>query len=166
MKKTFKTYRGLNQHIRSCLAKTNAKTTTISAASQPISSNENNNTLNEVNNERLREIRNEEIRDDTLILEVNNKSECEVENDAIREVNTFKWGTEGSRNITKYINDADEKIVFWRKNIFMLPTGSVGKKYVVETTRLLNAWSSNSPMKDIAFIPIVPSLLLQKPSKT
>ena len=164
--KTFKTYRGLNQHIRSCIAKTNAKTTTLSAASQPISSNVNINTLSEVNIERLREIRNEEIRDDTLVLEIKNEFECEVENDAIREVN--KWGTEGSRNITKYINDAYEKIVFWRKNILMLPTGSVGKNYVVETTRLLNAWTSNSPMKDIASkaIHIMPSLLFQKPSKT
>ena len=86
----------------------------------------------------------------------------------MREVNTFKWGNEGSVNITKYICDAYEKIVFWRKNIFMLPTGSIGKKYVVETTKLLNAWTSNSLMKDIAFkaIHIMPSLLLQKPSKT
>ena len=50
----------------------------------------------------------------------------------------------------------------------MLPTGSIGKKYVVETTRLLNASTSNSPMKDIAFkaIHVKPSLLLQKSSKT
>ena len=117
----------------------------------------------EVNNDLVYEVNNDPVR------AVNNDPVREVNNDQMRELNTFKWGNEGSVNITKYICDAYEKIVFWRKNIFMLPTGSIGKKYVVETTKLLNAWTSNSPMKDIAFkaiIHIMPSLLLQKPRKT
>ena len=123
--KTFKTYRGLNQHIRSCLTKTHNNVAICT--SQPTSNNIYQDPVREVNNDPVRE----------------------VNNDQMREVNTFKWGNEGSVNITKYICDAYEKIVFWRKNILMLPTGSIGKKYVVETTKLLNAWTSNSPMKDI-----------------
>ena len=50
----------------------------------------------------------------------------------------------------------------------MLPTGAAGKKYISETTRLINAWLNDSPLKYLAFkaIHIMPNLLLQKPSKT
>ena len=53
------------------------------------------------------------------------------------------------------------------KNLFMLPTGPAAKKYITETTKLMNGWTNNSPLKDIAFkaIHIMPSLLFQKPSK-
>ena len=49
----------------------------------------------------------------------------------------------------------------------MLPTGTAAKKYVTETTKLMNGWTNNSLLKDIAFkaIHIMPSLL-QNPSKT
>ena len=30
-----------------------------------------------------------------------------------------------------------EEIVFWRKNLFKLPSGAAGKKYIKEQTRLL-----------------------------
>ena len=57
-----------------------------------------------------------------------------------------------------------EKIVYWRKNLFLLPSGKWGKEYVCETTKMLNHWVEDSPMKDIAFkvIMILPNLLLQK----
>ena len=50
----------------------------------------------------------------------------------------------------------------------MLPTGAAAKKYITETTKLMNGWTNNLPLKDIGFkaIHIMPSLLLQKPSKT
>lgn len=54
-----------------------------------------------------------------------------------------------------------------RKNLFLLPTGSAGKEFINDTTRLLNAWTQNSPMKKIATkaVMIMPSLLLLKPAK-
>ena len=54
----------------------------------------------------------------------------------------------------------------WRKKIFLLPSGSFGKKFITETTRLLELWNNDSePMKDIAIkaMMITPALLLQKP---
>ena len=42
-------------------------------------------------------------------------------------------------------------VVFWKKNLFMLPTGTAAKKYISETTRLMNAWLNDSPLKDLAF---------------
>ena len=41
------------------------------------------------------------------------------------------------------------------------------KKSTTETTKLMNGWTNNSPLKEIVFkaIHIIPSLLLQKPTK-
>ena len=75
----------------------------------------------------------------------------------------FKWGVKKDSVISTHIENAYEKVVFWKKNLFMLPTGAAGKKYISETTRLgLNAWLNDSPLKDLAFkaIHIMPNLLL------
>ena len=49
----------------------------------------------------------------------------------------------------------------------MVPTSKTGKEFINKITRLLNAWVDDSSLKDIAFkaIMVLPSLLLQKPSK-
>lgn len=39
----------------------------------------------------------------------------------------FYWGEANGTDITNVINECYEKIVFWRKNLFMLPNGTVGK---------------------------------------
>ena len=51
----------------------------------------------------------------------------------------------------------------------MFPTGKAGKQDINETTRLIDAWIKNSPLKRIVFkaiMMIMPNLSLQKPSKT
>ena len=80
----------------------------------------------------------------------------------------FYWGEEKGSQITKDIGECYDKIVYWRRNLFMLPNGGAGKNYIREMTRLLNSWNEDSPLKDIAMkaIHIMPALLLQKPSKT
>ena len=79
----------------------------------------------------------------------------------------YKWGNYGDKVFEKNLSDAYEQIVYWRKNLFMLPTGKAGKRYINETTRLMNAWTEESPLQKVAFkaIMVMPSLLLQKPSK-
>ena len=54
-----------------------------------------------------------------------------------------------------------------KKNLFLVPSGRAGKRYIEETTRLMNEWLHDSTMKDIAFkaIMIMPGLLPQKPSQ-
>ena len=37
------------------------------------------------------------------------------------------------------MEDAYEKIVYWRRNLFLLPAGNVSKNYIDELTRLLIA---------------------------
>ena len=60
-----------------------------------------------------------------------------------------------------------EKIVCWKKNLFLLPSGCVGTQFIGETTKLMNKWIHDSPLTDISFkaIMIMPSLLLQKTSQ-
>ena len=33
-----------------------------------------------------------------------------------------------------------EKVVFWKRNLFWVPTGKSGKAFIDETNRLLNEW--------------------------
>ena len=66
------------------------------------------------------------------------------------------------------IEDTYESILFWKKNLFMLPTGTAAKLCISEITDLMNTKTYNSPLKHLAFkaIHVMPSLRLQKPSKT
>ena len=79
----------------------------------------------------------------------------------------YRWGRVDDKTFEKDLHFIYEKIVYWRKNLFLLPTGKAGKRYIDEITRLLNAWEQDSAIKHIAFkaIMVMPNLLLQKPSK-
>ena len=65
------------------------------------------------------------------------------------------------------LNTVYDKVVFSRKYIFLLPAGRSGKLYIEEKTRLINSWTHNSPIQDVAYkaIMAMPNLLLQKPSR-
>ena len=78
------------------------------------------------------------------------------------------WGKCSVSLIEKKITSAYEKIVHWKKNIFLLPSGKAGKDFINEMTRLVCEWNNDSPLKTISLkaLMIMPSLLLQKPSKT
>ena len=79
----------------------------------------------------------------------------------------YKLGNFPDNIFEKNVSIVYEEVVYWKKNMFLLPSGRAGKRYVDETTRLMNEWLHDSPMKDIVFkaIMIMPNLLLQKPSK-
>ena len=80
---------------------------------------------------------------------------------------SFYWGEIKGSEFQKLIDSSYEKVVYWKKNLFMLPSGGTGKSFIREVTRLLNAWVEDSPLKTISMkaIHIMPALLLQKPSK-
>ena len=63
------------------------------------------------------------------------------------------------------INAAYMEIVHWRPNLFMLPSGSVGKCFVKELSSLFNAFSTSSAYEAFAITAAMsmPALLLQKP---
>jgi len=58
----------------------------------------------------------------------------------------------------------EEKMVFWRKNIFLFSNWEKWKGIINETTRLLNEFGCMIHLESIAFkaIVIMPSLLLQR----
>ena len=64
------------------------------------------------------------------------------------------------------ISSAYESLVKWRKNLFELPKGSVGKSFIDELTKLINRWSSKSPDRDVSIkaLMVMPTLILQRTS--
>ena len=58
-------------------------------------------------------------------------------------------------------------MVYWKENLLFLPTGKTGKLFMDELAKLFNAWTDDSPLNEMAIkaVMIIPSLLLQKPSK-
>ena len=76
------------------------------------------------------------------------------------------WGNHTLPDVTQVITTIYDEIVFWRRNVFMLPTGATAKRFLCEMTRLINIWNEQvDPLKvvDIKAFMVMPALLLQKP---
>ena len=130
-KRTFRTVRGLNQHLRTCSSR--HATETILAV------------------------------DKKLLIE--NVSDNQVSEQTMCFL--YKWAEYDNITFERNVNYVYEKVVYWRKNLFLLTTGKAGQCYIDEITKLMNDWAHDSPLKEIAFkaIMLMPNLLLQKPSK-
>ena len=78
------------------------------------------------------------------------------------------WGALTLEELDQISQALYNEIIGWRKNLFMIPSGSSGKKYVAETTRLITNWNNKTPIGNISMrlLFVLPSLLLQKPSKS
>ena len=50
----------------------------------------------------------------------------------------FYWKEVPRSIFERHIQQVYDKIVYWRKNIFMVPSGGSGKKFIKEITRLIN----------------------------
>ena len=85
----------------------------------------------------------------------------------IMEISTYKWGKYTNKHFAENVSSIYEKIVYWKNNIFLLPTGKSERCFIDETKRLIDAWIRGSLLKNIALntVIIMPSLLLQKPNK-
>ena len=90
-----------------------------------------------------------------------------VENSQQEITSRSEWGKYQGAQFVKLLNAVYDKVVFWRKNIFLLPSGKSETHYTEETTRLINSWIHNSPLQDVAFkaIMVMPNLLFQKPTR-
>ena len=62
---------------------------------------------------------------------------------------------------------AYEEVVYWPKNLFKLPSGKVGKAFVNEKARLIEAMTPTNPLEPIALkaVALMEHLLLQKPKQ-
>ena len=79
----------------------------------------------------------------------------------------YTWGIYQDIEFEENVTFIYEQIVYWKKNLFLLPTGKAGKLFIDELTKLFNAWIDDSPLKKIAMksVMIMPSSLLQKTLK-
>ena len=79
----------------------------------------------------------------------------------------YPWSQTGNTISSNTIDKIYNEIVFWRKNIFLLTSGSCRKRDIEETTRLLDEWIHGFPLNGISFkaVMLMPNLLLQKRSK-
>ena len=79
----------------------------------------------------------------------------------------IKWGDhEGHENIRNLLENVHNEITTWKKNMFMIPKGKVGRDFISEVTRLIQLFNNKTVWEKLAmnllhvFIPI----MLQKPS--
>ena len=75
------------------------------------------------------------------------------------------WGTVDGEPFAHALRAARAECVHWKRNVFNMPSGSVGKSFVCEMVRLLTAFNDGSPWKSIALNALftLPVLMLQKP---
>ena len=108
----------------------------------------------------------------TAKLHNKNKSRANVNNTAGSQITSSSiepklWGDHTKDDIHHKIDVIYEKIAFWRRNLFKLPSGAAGKKFISETTKWIEFWNQDvNEYKDIALkvLMVMPALLLQKPS--
>ena len=94
----------------------------------------------------------------------NNLNEAD---DAVAQQEFFSRNIPGNQ-ATEELKECYEKIVFWRKNLFMLPKESMFKDCIKEITKLINEWLIESQIRECTMyaLHVVQALLLQKPSKS
>ena len=93
---------------------------------------------------------------------------AEITQDEVQPTGSFVWGNLNYTEVAQIGNSMYEEIVFWKKNLFKLPTGAAGKEFLREITRLLNLWIDDvKPMGEISLkmVMVMPAILLQKPSR-
>lgn len=94
---------------------------------------------------------------------------CTIIQPTIERIQTIPvWGSHTIEDLEQITDALYDEIVKWRKNIFMIPSGLAGKKFIEETTRLITNWNNNSQIGNVSMklLFVMPSLLLQKPSKS
>ena len=124
--RTFRSNRGLNQHLRSCKQTIRSKYELAKERHECIETSTN-------------------TTGSTTTSSAPQKS--------------YTWGNYPSLVFEANVSTVYEQIVYWKKNLFLLPLGKAGKQYIDETTKLMNEWLQESPLKDIAFktIMIIPN---------
>ena len=79
----------------------------------------------------------------------------------------FAWGLLDSSEVVEMLEQIYKKVVRWKKNLFKVPTGNIGKLFIKELSRLYLAFAEGSALESVALQAaiIFPSLVLQKPHR-
>ena len=77
------------------------------------------------------------------------------------------WGDLRGNAILANITNAYKEVISWRPNLFLVPSGKVGRDFVDELTRTAEFFQKDSHLEAIALTALITMmpLLLQKPSK-
>ena len=67
-------------------------------------------------------------------------AETALEATSLRNQNLL-WGNKTFEEVSQDVTSAYEEVVYWRKIIFKLPSGAVGKEFIKETTKLIEIWN-------------------------
>ena len=80
---------------------------------------------------------------------------CLPEHHVVDKPSMITWGirSDGSLIVipTSIITDAYDKIVTWRKNVFLVPYGKIGREFIDQVTLHINDWNSSSDNQHISF---------------
>ena len=78
----------------------------------------------------------------------------------------FTWGELDAATFTNSLNSVYAEAIHWRKNLFRVPYGRVGKDFVFELAKLYHTFANGSAFESIALkaASLMPVLLLQKPA--
>lgn len=80
----------------------------------------------------------------------------------------FVWGENiPGKVVLEHLRKIYYEAVHWLPNVFLVPLGSTGKKFVQETNRLLRGFAEASALESVSLfaLMVMPLLLLQKPCK-
>ena len=77
----------------------------------------------------------------------------------------FCWRSQSRHNFKQMVDRAYSEVVHWKRNLFKLLYGAVGRQSVSEMASLFEGYADASNLESIAITStmIMPHLLLQKP---
>ena len=80
----------------------------------------------------------------------------------------FNWGSVDSDTFCHSLEASYSEVVHWRNNSFKIPSGNVGKKFVLELARLFRSAGEGSSLESIALKAAFTfcTLVTQKPTRT
>ena len=84
-----------------------------------------------------------------------------------KDINKSSWGVLDGEQILKTCIKVYNEVVKWRRNLFLLPSGAVGKQFIEELNKVVSSFVSKASNESAAMtkLMIMPALLLQKPAK-
>ena len=60
------------------------------------------------------------------------------------------WGNHTFEDLTQIVSTVYEEMTKWRKNIFKVPSGVAGKRFIGEVTRMITEWNNQTPLGNVA----------------
>ena len=75
----------------------------------------------------------------------------------------FSWGDADGGTFCNHIDEAYQTIVQWRRNIFELPYGEIGKDFISEMSKCIKGYANDAAMECVSLKAALVPLLLQRP---